>query len=184
MKKVDPRVKRTNRLLIDALIELVAEQGYDAVTVREIVKRAEVNRSTFYLHFRDKQDILNCMEDHILNELGESVRNPTFTYESALRNYEASKTPIYSTIALFKHVEKYATLYRKMLVERDFRARVTQVIRKEVLPLTPGDLEAAFASHGIIGVILYWLEGGMKESVQEMSLWLTRFSLYPLRHFE
>ncbi|MFD1674782.1 helix-turn-helix domain-containing protein [Alicyclobacillus fodiniaquatilis] len=60
MNHVDPHVIRTERLLIDALTNLILEEGYDVVNVRKIVQRAGLNRSTFYLHFRDKQDILGC----------------------------------------------------------------------------------------------------------------------------
>lgn len=184
MNYVDPRVARTRRFLMDALMNLILEEGYDSVTVREIVQKAGVNRSTFYLHFRDKQDILSHMEDEILNELASSVRNPSFTHESALRDYEESGEPIYSAVALFKHIEKYAHLYRTMLVERDFRARVTQVIRQEILQFSPSELDAAFGSNGIVGVIIHWLESDMRETVTDMSHWLTRFSLFPLRHFD
>lgn len=184
MNRVDPRVARTRRLLIDALIELICEEGYEAITIREIVKKADVNRSTFYLHFRDKQDILSHMEDEVLSGLAASIRNPSFTHEFALRDYKDSKKPIHSAVELFEHVSRYASLYRTMLVERDFRARATQVIRTELLPFSPSELEAAFASNGIVGVILHWLESGSKETVMQMSLWLTRFSLFPLGHFE
>ncbi|WAH38026.1 TetR/AcrR family transcriptional regulator [Alicyclobacillus dauci] len=184
MNSVDPRVFRTRRLLIDALIELIVDEGYDAVTVREIVRKAEVNRSTFYLHFRDKQDIFAYMGDELLKQLAESVRNPTFTFESALRDYNNSKRPITSAVTLFKHVQKYAALYRTMLVERDFREHVTQCISTEILRYSTSPSEAAFGSNGIVGLIIYWLQTGMKESVEEMSLWLTRVSLFPMGHFE
>ncbi|EPZ42263.1 TetR/AcrR family transcriptional regulator [Alicyclobacillus acidoterrestris] len=177
MNGFDRRVARTRRLLIDALIKLIVEDGYDAVTIRGIVKKADVNRSTFYLHFRDKQDILNYMENEVLSELAAAIRNPNYTYESALWDYKILKRPIQSAIALFEHVEKYASLYRTILVEKDFRARVTQVTSTELFSFLPNELEVAFVSNGIIGLILYWLENGMKETVTEMSLWLTRFSL-------
>ena len=56
--KVDRRVRRTRRLLSEAFIELVAEQGYDAVRVEDILERADIARTTFYAHFRDKRDLL------------------------------------------------------------------------------------------------------------------------------
>ena len=184
MDRVDPRVARTRRLLIDALIDLIVEEGYDAVTIREIVQKAGVNRSTFYLHFRDKQDIFTHMEDEIWDELAEAVRNPTFTYESALRDYKNSQKPIISAVRLFEHIQRYASLYGTMLVERNFREQVTQTLKTELLRFSPAASEAAFVSHGIVGLILYWLESGMSETVMEMSLWLTRVSLFPLGHFE
>ncbi|MFI9507421.1 TetR/AcrR family transcriptional regulator [Nocardia sp. NPDC052566] len=55
---IDRRVRRTKSLLHRALIELMLERGYDRVTVRDILARADVGRSTFYAHFRDKDDLL------------------------------------------------------------------------------------------------------------------------------
>ena len=176
----DPRVIRTESLLMDSLMDLVLKEGYEAITVRKIVQKAGVNRSTFYLHFRDKQDILNYMENYILAQLMDAMTDPTFNPETALIDFKKLGKPIGSAVALFSHVEKYAPLYRTMLVERDFRARVTQSIRRELLPFLHDELDAAFGSNGIVGVIIHWLESGMVESVEAMSLWLTRLSLFPL----
>ena len=184
MNKMDPRVTRTERLLIDALMGLILEEGYDAVTVRDIVQKAGVNRSTFYLHFRDKQDIMSHMENYLLSQLIEAMIDPTFSQKSALSDYKKFGTPSKTAVALFSHVEKYAPLYRTMLVERDFRARVTQSIRQEILPFMNHEFNAAFGSNGIVGVIIHWLESGMTESVTEMSLWLTRMSLFPMGNFD
>ena len=52
----DRRVRRTRHLLQEALQELILEHGYDSVTVQDILDRADVGRSTFYAHFRDKDD--------------------------------------------------------------------------------------------------------------------------------
>ena len=54
---VDPRVKRTRKLLIDAFVELLAEKSFDAITVQDIAARSTVNRATFYSHFLDKYDL-------------------------------------------------------------------------------------------------------------------------------
>ena len=54
----DRRVRRTRQLLRDALMELTLERGYDHVTIQDILDRADVGRSTFYAHYRDKDDLL------------------------------------------------------------------------------------------------------------------------------
>ncbi|HWQ84479.1 MAG TPA: TetR/AcrR family transcriptional regulator [Anaerolineales bacterium] len=51
--KVDPRIKRTRALLVQAFTELLAEKGFQAISVQDISERATVNRTTFYLHFPD-----------------------------------------------------------------------------------------------------------------------------------
>ena len=54
MVKSDRRTQRTRELLQKSLIELIAERGYDAITINEIVDRANIGRTTFYLHYSRK----------------------------------------------------------------------------------------------------------------------------------
>ena len=59
--KLDPRVRRTRKLLESALRELLRERSYDEISVSDIAERATVNRATFYAHFLDKQDLATTM---------------------------------------------------------------------------------------------------------------------------
>jgi AcrR family transcriptional regulator len=59
-------VARTDRALRDALVSLVHEKNYDSIVVREILERANVGRSAFYAHFRDKRDLLESGIQHML----------------------------------------------------------------------------------------------------------------------
>jgi AcrR family transcriptional regulator len=54
----DRRIQKTRRALRNAMLELIDEQPYDAITVNDLVARADVARSSFYAHFRDKDDLL------------------------------------------------------------------------------------------------------------------------------
>src|SRR5205814_10062730 len=54
MNETDPRVRRTRKLLRDALVELLAEKSFHAINVQEVADRATLNRATFYAHFVDK----------------------------------------------------------------------------------------------------------------------------------
>ena len=62
---LDRRVQKTRKLLQDALIELVAEKSYESVSIREILERANVGRSTFYAHFQDKDQLLHSILDRL-----------------------------------------------------------------------------------------------------------------------
>src|ERR1700716_1744895 len=57
VNEADPRVKRTRKLLQDALLELLAEKSFDAITVQDIAERSTINRATFYAHFVDKYEL-------------------------------------------------------------------------------------------------------------------------------
>src|SRR5258708_20906931 len=57
VNEADPRVRRTRKLLQDALLELLAEKSFDAITVQDIAERSTINRATFYAHFVDKYEL-------------------------------------------------------------------------------------------------------------------------------
>lgn len=67
MKKVDLRVKRTHKMIIEAFIRLVEERGYDDLTVQEIADEAMINRATFYAHFKNKQDLYDSIFHSTMN---------------------------------------------------------------------------------------------------------------------
>lgn len=56
---LDPRVRRTRKLILAAFEALLAEKGFEAITVQDITERADINRTTFYAHFPDKYALLD-----------------------------------------------------------------------------------------------------------------------------
>ena len=69
--KTDRRIQRTRQSLRNALLELIKEKGFDAISTEEITERANVGRATFYLHYKDKEDLL-------LEEFSEMARDFDF----------------------------------------------------------------------------------------------------------
>jgi AcrR family transcriptional regulator len=57
----DPRVKRTRQLLQRALLDLMGEKSFRAITVQDLAERSTVNRATFYAHFQDKYDLADSI---------------------------------------------------------------------------------------------------------------------------
>src|SRR5688572_15483761 len=77
-RKVDRRIQRTRTLLRDALMRLIIRRGYDEITIQDITDEANVARTTFYLHFSDKDDLLfstmrDVYEDLFARVEGEAV---------------------------------------------------------------------------------------------------------------
>src|SRR5215469_11325891 len=60
-KSVDPRVKRTRKLLQQAFLELFKEKSFSSISIQDITERATVNRATFYAHFADKYELLDSI---------------------------------------------------------------------------------------------------------------------------
>jgi AcrR family transcriptional regulator len=126
-KNLDLRVKRTNILLQEALIALISEKGFDAVTVGDIADQAMVNRTTFYRHYLDKYALVtaifeNAMEK-LLSELGPLEQRLEIVYlvnnEYDVFVDQANKPEmehaLTSYTALFEHIAKNAKLYKTLL---------------------------------------------------------------------
>jgi AcrR family transcriptional regulator len=77
MNEVDPRVKRTRRLIVDAFFSLMAEKSFHAISVQDIAERATVNRATFYLHFEDKYALMDWVVRDMFREALTARLGPT-----------------------------------------------------------------------------------------------------------
>lgn len=94
---IDRRIARTRNALYDALVALILERGYAAISVEDILRRADVGRSTFYAHFASKDDLLG----RSIDRLGEILR----------RAAEAQDGAGGWSLALFTHVAEYRDIY-------------------------------------------------------------------------
>ena len=108
MDHTDRRVKRTHKLLQEALIYLTLEKGYDAITIREITDRADVGYATFFRHYPDKEallaDVLEAMKDE---------------FQSLLAPYSMVSDPEKTGMLLFEYVEQNCDLCRVLLNSTD-----------------------------------------------------------------
>lgn len=100
----DRRIQRTRHLLLDALIQLIPDKGYEAITIQDIIDRANVGRSTFYSHFRDKEDLLLSGFEN-LRGIFEELQNQS-SPETAGWNF---------SLALFQHVEEQQPAFKAVL---------------------------------------------------------------------
>jgi len=185
---MDRRVKRTRRLLRDALLELIVEKGYDAVTVQDITDKADLARATFYLHFKDKEELLFTSMSEI--------------YANLLENLEPVEGDAYAEAGVsmanpadFEHVAQYAPFYKVMLGEHgsmafivQMRAFLAEVMQQRILiplygdnPPFPLDFMAHYLAGAQIGMIAWWLENDMPHSAEEMAQMGHDFAISGLR---
>ena len=176
-EKPDRRVKRTRQAIRDALIALIRDKGFEAVTVQEIVERADVNRSTFYFHFQDKYDLLEQSNREMLDAFAASLQEPRDTPPPCrLANMD-------SATKHFEHIAANAAYYKVMLREMgipDFANRLKLAIaeafyQKLDLMLTdehgvtiPRDIQCAYVASAHFGLIEWWLENDLMYSPSYM----------------
>ena len=96
--KIDRRVQRTRELLQHSLLSLILERGYESLVIQDITDHANLSRAAFYLHYRDKEELLWASVEEVFSEL----------LEIAPENMP-DENPY---IALFNHVAERPRLYR------------------------------------------------------------------------
>jgi AcrR family transcriptional regulator len=161
MNTEDRRVRRTRKLLAEALISLVLDKGYDAITIKDITDRADVAHATFYRHYRDKDELL-------MQKLAEIVEEITdFTREPNLQDAEG--------YLIFKHAQENSALYRILLGSPgalQVRQSIQQAIATDLMntcppiyspqnTLIPGDIAAHHIAGSLLLLIEWWLNHDM-----------------------
>ena len=125
-KPRDRRVERTHRLLHEALIAEILAKGYDAVTVQDVIDRADVGRSTFYTHFADKEALLASGLGHL---------------KGFLAAHRHGERPLAFTRAMFEHIDDNRDLGRATF-GRKSGAIVQEHLRRMFAGLVKDDLTA------------------------------------------
>ena len=118
---VDRRVQKTRKLLQDALIELVAEKGYESVTIREILDKANVGRSTFYAHFQDKDQLLHSILDRLDELFVQHEKQFSETKKNFVNADIINLTHEFSpTLSLFQLIGQNHRFFKAMLGNRGY----------------------------------------------------------------
>lgn len=168
MTKTDRRIQRTRELLQKALIELISERGYDAITIQDIADRANVGRTTFYKHYLGKDDLFMSCHEAMLTEFqfGRLYSHP-FSREELL----SPEAPQTMSLA-YQHLdEARARLYPIFqgrdgaLILRQIRDRSAQEIETNLHVVFAGadsaiplNVLANYLAGAQIELVLWWLE--------------------------
>lgn len=178
----DPRVRRTRRLLRDALLALAEERDLAAITVGEVTRRAEVNRNTFYRHYRAKDDLVAQTLDALFDEV--TAEDRTFVDAPGRLIPEVVPPPL---IALVRRLGRRPALYRRLLGGSGataFAARLRLFEEGQFLRLwhdlgraaasgsPPPELRARVAVSVVQGTVAWWLNEGQAESAETLASWL------------
>ncbi len=179
MEKLDRRIRRTQQLLGDALVSLILEKGYDAVTIKDITDRADVAYVTFYRHYKDKDQLLMQRLQESLGELTEHI-------EAAARQAQKEFSTENEGLLIFKHVQQHSTLYGTLLSSQGghqgssrVRKRTQDLIvlsfLKNCSPLhdkdyvIPAEVAAHHIAASLLSLIEWWLEHDMPYSLERMA---------------
>ena len=187
--RVDPRARRTRQLLHQALLDLAREHALDEISVGDIAERATVSRATFYLHYRDRDDLLaDVIDTMIVTEA--SLAAGTDIPE---RVTERTPPPAY-IIDFFAVLDRDAGFYRQVLGP-DGSARVAYEMRERLQTalvelirhhtgnrarVAADDVHAAWVAGALLGVITHWLGQPRRSSPRKVATDVWRLAVQPL----
>lgn len=168
--KDDRRSRRTKLSLQHALVQLILEKRYDAITVQDILDVADVGRSTFYAHFTDKEDLLIS-----------SYRNVFRWLQKRLEEDDSKR--IAPSLDMFQHIQSHHELYLALVRSRKvdefykigqkwfckmIEKRIKSLkIEKEKLAV-PIPILANHLAGSLINLLKWWLENNMNKTAEEM----------------
>jgi AcrR family transcriptional regulator len=179
------RVRRTKMLLREALIALIEEKGFDAVTVGALAERAMVSRAAFYRNYQDKYDLVE--------QIFEEAMDALFKASGEL----GREHPAESWVRFFEHIGHYEQLYRALLGKkgsswfvRKMRARLSDLIKERGQGHLPhGPNGSALPGHAFsdefvpdlvsamfVEAITWWLEQGRPYTPKEIATRTARLS--------
>ena len=177
VKNDDRRIVRTKKLLRDAMHELILEQGYDEFNIQDVTDKANLGRATFYLHYREKDDLLTDLINQRFEDFIGSTSQIVSSKDGVLEEKAIEK--------LFNLAEENYDFYRIMeigkggtiasnqmqLIIRDkVRERLDQfrqVTQKEFN--YPQDFLETYLSGALLALIYWWLREEMPYSALEMA---------------
>lgn len=170
--KIDRRIRKTKQVLLKSLTKLMYEKKISDITVKELTDLADVNRSTFYLYYKDIFDMLEQIETEMLADFSiafEKLRNEGTNYENLLAFFTY----------LFEFVQKNAEM-SAILLGPDGDYAFIEKFKDAIIESKPpfDDTVSKIKIHylrpflisGCIGIIQQWLKDDMNISPKDMAL--------------
>ena len=187
---LDRRIRKTRRVIRQCLTELLKTKRIQDITVREISEKADINRGTFYLHYRDIFDLMEQIGNELLEELEDVLKH--FKASDLLSNPDLVLTRVFQ---LVKENSDMVSILIGQNGDINFVNRLKDIVREKCLKdwmelfrpgagggrqtsrssqntlLDDSAFEAyySFTVTGCIGLVQYWLQTGLKETPEQMA---------------
>lgn len=181
----DPRIQRSKKSFERALLNLLKEVEFEKITVSAIAEEAQLNRATFYLHYEDKEDLLESYLTRALDEFKENavIEHQEFSFDNSKPH------PLY--IRIFEHLQENYHFFKVMLnynantpimysvidIIKSFAKKNDEImIQNGVTFEVEMELARIYFTHAFLGSIIWWLQNEMPYSPHHMAKQLTTMS--------
>jgi AcrR family transcriptional regulator len=156
-EKLDPRVKRTRNLILQAFSELLAEKGFASISVQDVTDKAEINRATFYKHFVDKYKLLDYWISQMFRqEIEKRMLNACHYTPENLRSL------ILAVCEFLSHLHSDCAqphLQFEALVESQIKKQIYELLSvwlKQTKTRISTEIPATVATWAIYGLASHW----------------------------
>lgn len=172
-KKVDRRVIKTRRQLKKGLAALMKEKSVNQITVKELVEEVDINRSTFYLHFKDIQDLLREIEENMEAQIKRAIEEHPIV--------SGNENAFYFIEDMLRVLDEEREISKALIGpngDMGFIHRIERIIKEnsrgtleKMFPGKKEDLKYfyAFCLSGCLGLVKVWLNEGEEKSPEEMA---------------
>ena len=172
-KKVDRRVIKTRRQLKKGLAVLMKEKSVNQITVKELVEEVDINRSTFYLHFKDIQDLFREIEENMEAQIKRAIEEHPIV--------SGNENAFYFIEDMFRVLDEEREISKALIGpngDMGFIHRIERIIKEnsrgtleKMFPGKKEDLKYfyAFCLSGCLGLVKVWLNEGEEKSPEEMA---------------
>jgi AcrR family transcriptional regulator len=169
--------------LRQALIALLEERGFDSITVNDLCDRADLNRGTFYNHFRDKENLLAVLEDEVMADIAALQERMQRISLADMLAYRVAGTPLPLLVDLFDYLREQSDFLHAVLGpggDARFAPRLREAVCENLVqnilhekyrtnPTAFVDYYVAFYASAYLGIITRWIERGTLETSEDMA---------------
>lgn len=168
--KTDRRSQRTQQAIDDAFIELLTEKGYDALSIKDIIDRANVGRSTFYAHYKDKEGLFVSQMERLVKVLSQHAPEEV-----------SEENPYFPSLGLFRHVLEQKKLYKLLSWDSGIN-RINIYLHKSLSEQieqnlvssgrtfeVPIPVIANYLAGSFLSMLRWWLDGKMAYTLEQIN---------------
>ncbi|HWJ77972.1 MAG TPA: TetR/AcrR family transcriptional regulator C-terminal domain-containing protein [Niallia sp.] len=173
--------RKTKQLIQVSFMQILEEKPFDSITIGDITKKAKINRGTFYLHFTDKYDLLERIEQQLFADLGNHIDALQSGYSTSTT---LEKEQEQLAASLFSSIETQSPILKIFLSDHGragFHLRFRDAFSKKVRSnlernesfnvnlKVPMEYFLAFITSAFLGLMEQWIQNGLDKTPQEMT---------------
>ena len=187
-EKTDRRVKYTKMVIRQSFIKLLKQKNISKISIKEICEDADINRATFYAHYKNQYDLLKQIENETIDEINQYISSYDFKNKNNVSTVGIEK--------ILEYVKENSQLFDLLLNsngDTHFQQEIIKIIGKQhFIPIKENNLLKKedseyifhFLASGSICTIQKWLKEGMKKPISEIARLILEISNNGVKFYE